>query len=186
VGHSQEEKALSREKILVAASLRIREHGLDGFSITDVMKDAELTHGGFYKHFSSRNELVAAALGHALHGSELVYDETSSPSLNAIVSEYLSTAHRDSPGEGCAVSALGSEVARADEKTRSVMAAHLRKYQEKMSEAIDGTKESQLASPLVCTMMGALILSRLIDDESASNNVLEQAKTFILSFSDSN
>ncbi len=184
MGHSQEEKAYSREKILSAAAQRIREDGLDGFSIAEVMKDAELTHGGFYGHFSSRNDLIAAALDHALRESELVYKETSRPSLKSIVNEYLSAAHRDAPSAGCAVSALGSEVARADEKTRAVMDAHLNKYQEKISEAIDGTKNSKLATPLACTMIGALTLSRLLKDEKASNKVLKQAREFILSMSD--
>ena len=184
VGHSQEEKAVSREKILAAAAQRIREDGLDGFSIADVMKDAELTHGGFYGHFSSRSELVAAALDHALRESELVYDESAQPSLKSIVNEYLSVAHRDSPSAGCAVSALASEVARADDKTRAVMDAHLNKYQQKISEAIDGTKTNKLATPLACTMIGALTLARLINDEKTSAKVLKQAKEFILSVAD--
>jgi len=185
VGHSKEEKAFSRQKILSAASHRIRQDGLHGFSIADVMKDAELTHGGFYGHFSSRSELVAAALHQALFDSELVYDEASHPSLKAIVNTYLSAAHRDSPSGGCAVSALASEVARADDQTRSIMDLHLNKIQGKISVAIDGTENSRLAAPLACTMIGALTLSRLVNDERASNKVLEQARDFILAAADS-
>lgn len=181
MGHSQVEKASSREKIVCAASQRIREAGLDGFSIADVMKDAELTHGGFYGHFSSRSELVAAALDHALHESEVVYDEASRPTLKTIVNGYLSVAHRDSVSQSCAVSSLASEIVRADDQTRSIMDAHLKKYQEKISEAIDGTKNCPMAGPLACTMIGALTLSRLISDEKESTKVLKQARDFILS-----
>lgn len=186
MGHSQVEKASSREKILFAASQKIRETGLEGFSIADVMRDAQLTHGGFYGHFSSRSELVAAALDHALHESELVYDDVARPSLKAIVNGYLSVAHRDSVTQSCAVSTLASEVVRADEPTRSVMDKHLSKYQEKISEAIDGTKNCPLAGPLACTMIGALTLSRLISDEKASTKVLKQAREFILSAAEKN
>jgi TetR/AcrR family transcriptional repressor of nem operon len=186
VGHSQLEKASSREKILFAASQKIRETGLEGFSIADVMRDAQLTHGGFYGHFSSRSELVAAALDHALHESELVYDDAARPSLKAIVNGYLSVAHRDSVTQSCAVSTLASEVVRADEQTRAVMDTHLSKYQEKISEAIDGTKNCPLAGPLACTMIGALTLSRLISDEKASTKVLKQAREFILSAAEKN
>jgi TetR/AcrR family transcriptional repressor of nem operon len=74
MGHSQEDKANSRAKIVAAAAHRIRESGLTGFSIADVMNDADLTHGGFYGHFESRDELVAAALSQALRQSKVVHD----------------------------------------------------------------------------------------------------------------
>jgi TetR/AcrR family transcriptional repressor of nem operon len=178
MGHSQEEKAHSRERIVAAAARRIRESGITGFSIADVMKDADLTHGGFYGHFNSRDELIAAALTHALHESKLVYDESAQLSFKQIVTQYLSRAHRDTPSAGCAVVALGSEVPRADAETRAVMDAHLKRYIQAIAASID---DAELAIPIVCMLNGALTLSRLVDDKALSDKLLKEARDFILS-----
>jgi TetR/AcrR family transcriptional repressor of nem operon len=179
MGHSQEDKAASRTKIVAAAAHRIRESGLTGFSIADVMKDAELTHGGFYGHFESRDELVAAALSQALLQSKVVYDSQAQLSLKQIVTQYLSREHRDAPSKGCAVVALGSEVRRSDAETRAVMDAHLTQYFQKIS-AVLGSDDHELAIPIVCMLNGALNLSRLIDDKALSDKVLKQAQDLIL------
>jgi TetR/AcrR family transcriptional repressor of nem operon len=180
MGHSQEDKANSRAKIVAAAAHRIRESGLTGFSIADVMNDADLTHGGFYGHFESRDELVAAALSQALRQSKVVYSSDAQLSLKQIVTEYLSREHRDAPSKGCAVVALGSEVRRSDVQTRTVMDAHLTQYFQKIS-AILGKDDHELAIPIVCMLNGALTLSRLLDDKSMSDKVLKEARDFILS-----
>jgi TetR/AcrR family transcriptional repressor of nem operon len=178
MGHSQEDKANSRAKIVAAAAHRIRESGLTGFSIADVMKDADLTHGGFYGHFESRDELVAAALDQALRRSKVVYDSDAQLSLKQIVTEYLSRAHRDAPPDGCAVVALGSEIARSDGEAREVMNTHLKKYFQKISEVLGNNRE--LAIPIVCMMNGALTLSRLLDDKAMSDKVLKDTRNLIL------
>jgi len=180
MGHSQENKANSRAKIVAAAAQRIRESGLTGFSIADVMKDAELTHGGFYGHFESRDELVAAALDQALRESKVVYENNLQLSLKQIVTQYLSRAHRDEPIGGCAVVALGSEIPRSDGETRAVMDAHLKQYFQKISSALGGGDNHELAIPIVCMMNGALTLSRLLDDKAWSDKVLKEARDFIL------
>jgi TetR/AcrR family transcriptional regulator, transcriptional repressor for nem operon len=181
MGHSQEEKLISRAKIVAAAAHRIRESGLTGFSIADVMKDADLTHGGFYVHFKSRDELVAAALDQALRESKLVYESDLEPSLKQIVTQYLSRAHRDAPSDGCAVVAVASEISRTDGEARSVMDAHLKKYFQKISAALGGDDEHDLTIPIVCMLNGALTLSRLLEDKTLSDKVLKQARDFILS-----
>ncbi|MCW8193411.1 TetR/AcrR family transcriptional regulator [Proteobacteria bacterium 005FR1] len=180
MGHSQEEKALSRERIVNAAARRIRECGLNGFSIADVMKDAELTHGGFYGHFASRAELMAAALEKALHESE-IYEESTQPSLNRMVRQYLSRTHRDTPISGCAVSALASEVVRSDEQTRAIMDAHLQRHVETISRAVQRADGEQLAIPITCLMVGALTLSRLVNDKQFSDRILKDAREYIFS-----
>jgi TetR/AcrR family transcriptional repressor of nem operon len=178
MGHSQEDKANSRAKIVAAAAHRIRKTGLTGFSIADVMNDADLTHGGFYGHFESRDELVAAALDQALRRSKVVYDSDAQLSLKQIVTEYLSRAHRDAPPDGCAVVALGSEIARSDGEAREVMNTHLKKYFQKISEVLGNNRE--LAIPIVCMMNGALTLSRLLDDKAMSDKVLKDTRNLIL------
>lgn len=181
MGHSQDEKAHSRQRIVSAASRRIRQDGLNGFSIADVMKDAELTHGGFYGHFSSRAELIAAALDQALRESGDVYDPSVQPSLERMVGSYLSCSHRDSPSAGCAVSVLASEVARSDPETRAVMDAHLKKYIHTISQAMNGSEHDELAIPIACLMVGSLTLSRLIGEQGLSDKILKDASDYILS-----
>ena len=183
MGHSQEEKAVSRAKIVAAAAHRIRESGLTGFSIADVMKDADLTHGGFYGHFSSRDELVAAALDQALRESRVVYQCDLQVSLKQIVTQYLSRAHRDAVSAGCAVVALASEIPRADEQSRAVMDAHIQRYFQKVSAAL-GDDNHALAIPIVCMINGALTLSRLLDDKTLSDKVLKEARDFILALAE--
>jgi TetR/AcrR family transcriptional repressor of nem operon len=178
MGFSQEDKATSRAKIVAAAAHRIRESGLTGFSIADVMKDADLTHGGFYGHFPSRDALVAAALDQALRRSQVVYDSDAQLSLKQVVTEYLSRAHRDAPPDGCAVVALGSEIARQEGEARAVMNTHLKKYFQKIAVVLGDNHE--LAMPIVCMMNGALTLSRLLDDKSMSDKVLKTARDCIL------
>jgi TetR/AcrR family transcriptional repressor of nem operon len=184
MGHSQEEKAASRAKIVAAAAHRIRQSGLTGFSIADVMKDADLTHGGFYGHFNSRDELVAAALDGALRESKLVYESDLQLSLKQVVTQYLSRAHRDTPSAGCAVVALASEIPRADDESRTVMDAHLKRYFQKIGEALGGDSNHELAIPIVCMMNGALTLSRLLDDKALSDKVLKETREFILALAE--
>lgn len=184
MGHSQEDKANSRAKIVAAAAHRIRESGLTGFSIADVMKDAELTHGGFYGHFSSRDELIAAALAHALGESKAVYPTKSAPTFKQIITQYLSRAHRDSPSAGCAVVALGSEITRTEGEARAVMSAHLKKYFQKISETLGGGDDHELSIPIVCMINGALTLSRLTDDKALSDKILKETRDYILSIAE--
>lgn len=184
MGHSQEEKAVSRAKIVAAAAHRIRESGLTGFSIADVMKDADLTHGGFYGHFNSRDELVAAALDQALRESKVVYESDLQLSLKQIVTQYLSRAHRDAPSGGCAVAALASEIPRADDDARTVMDTHLKRYFQKIAAALGGDNDHELAVPIVCMMHGALALARLLDDKALSDKVLKETRDFILAMAE--
>jgi TetR/AcrR family transcriptional regulator, transcriptional repressor for nem operon len=186
MGHSQEDKAASRAKIVAAAAHRIRESGLSGFSIADVMKDADLTHGGFYVHFDSRDELIAAALDQALRESKVVYEDDSPLSLKQIVTQYLSRAHRDAPTAGCAVVAVASEISRSDGEARTVMDAHLKRYFQKISASLDGSSDHELAIPIVCMLNGALTLSRLLDDKIISDKVLKETRDFILALTADN
>lgn len=182
MGHSQEEKARSRERIVAAASRQIRHDGLDGFSVADIMRDAGLTHGGFYGHFDSRDDLVVAGLEKALRESAVAWSEPGKRhSLARVVKGYLSRAHRDNADSGCAVSALGGEIPRADAQTREVMSAHLQKYIDGVARMLDHPGTRDQAIPIVCAMLGALTMSRLITDKNLSNQVLDVTRDFILS-----
>src|SRR3954454_11329820 len=101
----------TRSRIVEEASYGLRQRGADGLSVVDLMKDAGLTHGGFYAHFESREALVVEAFGHAMDRSterwrKLAEQTPPEERLSAIVDSYLTPLHRDDPGHGCAVPAL--------------------------------------------------------------------------------
>src|SRR3954469_21021759 len=118
---SREEKARTHDRIVEVAARRIREEGIEGPGVAEIMKAAGLTHGGFYKHFASRDDLVAEAADRAFAAGNDAMEsltEGGEDPLAAFVDWYTSADHRDNPGDGCAVVALGSDVPRADARVR--------------------------------------------------------------------
>lgn len=185
MGYSQAEKAQSREKIVAAAAKQIREGGLDSLSIGELMRSVNLTHGGFYGHFASRSALIAAALERALEDGETASLATSAGkgrrSLKSVANSYLSPVHRDHAAEGCAVSALGADVARADEEVRAIMQARLTRFFEETA-ALLGEGEAARADALKtwCLMTGALSLARVFKGQALSDEILKTARAAIL------
>src|SRR5262245_10098091 len=110
---TREQAVENRERIVAAAARLFREHGFDGIGVADIMKSAGLTHGGFYGHFGSKDDLAAEACARALDRSVTKWDAIAAADgdpLATIVGSYLSEAHRDRPGSGCMVAAVGSDV----------------------------------------------------------------------------
>src|SRR5262249_57233524 len=110
-------------RIVRAAACEFREKGIVATSLADLMKAAGMTHGGFYKHFESKDQLIAEACAEATQ--ELMQRMETQPTISAAVAGYLSTRHRDTPASGCPFSTIGSELARTDEKTREGATAAL-------------------------------------------------------------
>lgn len=186
MGHSKAEKAQSRKRILAAASTRIREAGLDGISVGDIMKSVNLTHGGFYGHFESRADLVAAALDQALIEGEKASaahtGDRGSMTVKSIVNSYLSPAHRDHPSSGCAIPTLAGEVGRADAKVRTIMAEQLSRSFDAMEQALgdEAVDREQFAVSAWSMMVGAMMLSRVLADDARGDQVLAMARKSIL------
>lgn len=185
MGHSQTEKAQSRERIITAAARQIREGGLESVSIGELMKKAKLTHGGFYGHFPSRSALVAAALERALFDGEAASIAATSRkgprTLKSIVNSYLSAAHRDGAGTGCAISALAADVGRADHHVREIMMQRLELYFSDISRVIGPVPEAkELAISIWCTMVGAIMLARVFKGDERSDAILRTARKAIL------
>lgn len=187
MGHSRAEKAVSRERILGLAGRIIRERGIDAISIGDLMKQAGLTHGAFYVHFESRDALIAAALERALQDGEAASAAGNRSggkrTVKSIVNGYLSRAHRDDPGAGCAVSALSGEVSRGGALTRKIMIAKLERYFNGMaaSAAIDDPEHAQdFALAAWSTMVGAIILSRVFAGDPKADRILLAARNAVL------
>jgi TetR/AcrR family transcriptional repressor of nem operon len=185
MGHSQAEKARSREKIIAAAASRIRESGIDSLSIGDLMRSVNLTHGGFYGHFASRSALIAAALDRALEDGEKASLSTTATkgrrTLKSVANSYLSATHRDHVAEGCAVSALSSDVARADEEVRVIMQARLTRFFEETADLLaDDDAARAKALEAWCLMTGALSLARVFKGQAMSDEILKTARAAIL------
>src|SRR5688572_31755633 len=111
---SREQAARNRERIVEAAAELFRERGFDGVGVADLMKEAGLTHGGFYGHFSSKDDLIAEASARALTGSLALWNKVAERApadpVSAVASAYLTSRHRDNPGAGCLLAALGPDV----------------------------------------------------------------------------
>jgi TetR/AcrR family transcriptional repressor of nem operon len=186
VGHSRAEKAESRERILDAAARQIRESGLESVSIAELMKAANLTHGGFYGHFPGRAALIAQALERALERGDasFVAAKTSQAqdTVKSVVNRYLSAAHRDNAAEGCAIAALAGDVGRAeDAAVRATMAQSLERSFDNLAAAMGGGPDAQEAAIAAwCSMVGAIALSRVFSGTERSDQILRAARQSIL------
>ena len=186
MGHSRAEKAQSRERILAAASTRIREAGLEGISVGELMKSVNLTHGGFYGHFDSRDALIAAALEQALAEGEKTSAAHSGKhgkrTVKSIVNNYLSPAHRDHPNSGCAIPTLAGEVGRAEPEVRAIMAEQLDRSLDVMTEALgtSGKDAEQFAMASWSMMVGAIMVSRVFKDDPRADQILAAARKAVL------
>jgi TetR/AcrR family transcriptional regulator, transcriptional repressor for nem operon len=185
--HSQEEKLRSHDRIVEVAARRIREAGTEGPGVAEIMAEAGMTHGGFYKHFGSRDELVAEAAQRACTDGSRRVSETIAQAedpLAALITAYLSADHRDDPGTGCAVAALGGDVARPGNAARGAYTEQVRRYIDRLSELLgdEGSEADRRrrAIETVSTMVGALVISRAVEDPSLSDEILEASRDALL------
>lgn len=185
MGHSQTEKKATRERILAAAAAQLRARGLDGVGVAELMKEAGLTHGGFYRHFANRDELVACSLEKALAegGARLEASVASSATpLTELANMYLSQAHRDNVADGCAVAALAPDVARGSPELRRAFTRQVARNTDllqRVALAERGTAGRAEALNTLSLMAGALMLSRAVDDPALSQEILAAAKAAI-------
>ena len=183
MGHSRSSKTKTHKRIVQIASKRCREERLAGIGIADLMKEAGLTVGGFYKHFSSRDDLVAEAVGSALELWKRQVDAAASGgppvTYESLVDGYLSEAHRDHPGTGCAVSALAGDIARSDKQTRAVFTRQIRDNIELVATLIRDTNEKDKRAArsqavlTYCALVGAIGMARAVSDEQLSREILK-------------
>jgi TetR/AcrR family transcriptional repressor of nem operon len=178
--YSKEHKLETHARIVKKASVRLREKGAHGIGVADLMKDAGLTHGGFYAHFDSREALVIEAFSYAMDRSIERWrkrTELTAPDqrLAAIVEAYLTPLHRDDPGHGCAMPALGAEIARENPKTRKAFAAKLEQMIDMIAEQICDVSPKlarQQAMAILATMMGSLLMARIAGSGELSEAIL--------------
>lgn len=181
MGHSQADKAESHDRIVRVAATRFRETGVDGIGVADLMSDAGLTHGGFYRHFASRHELVAEAIERALHdgGQAVAAVANTKPfTIAALVDVYLSAAHRDDLATSCAVTTLAADVARSSDRARSAYTRQVSTYLEWLTKLIAGDKHRSRrmkAIAALSTLVGAVSMARAVNDERLSREILKSA-----------
>ena len=184
---SREEAAQTRRRIVEAASCEFRKCGIVATGLNDLMKAAGLTHGGFYRHFASKDQLVAEACSAAVatmteRVASSASRERGRKGLETAVADYLSTEHRDNPRDGCPLAALGSEMARADTQTRAAATAGFLKLVDALAGGFDdGTPDEARRRAMVAalTLIGALTVSRVVTDQALSDAILRNAEDSI-------
>jgi TetR/AcrR family transcriptional regulator, transcriptional repressor for nem operon len=178
VTRQQAEK--NRERVLDVAGRLFREKGFNGIGVDDLMKGAGLTHGGFYANFKSKEELVAKScersLAELVEGWSKMAGETKGDPLRAIVARYLSSSHRDDPGNGCVLAALGADVARKSPAVRHAVTEGLRPFIELLTRSVSGRSRAarrKRALAIYASLVGAMVLARAVDDPALSKQILE-------------
>jgi len=175
---SRAQAAENRERILDVASRLFRERGIDGTGVADLMKSAGLTHGGFYGHFKSKDDLVAQACGRAakkMCDSWIRQLDQASDPLDTLADTYLATKHRDNAGRGCTVAALGSELARQSSAVRHVVTEEIKPFIEYLSGIVQGNSAGlrrERAIAVYASLVGAIVIARAVDDPALSNEAL--------------
>jgi TetR/AcrR family transcriptional repressor of nem operon len=166
-----EETAAKHERIVKEASRLFRERGFGNVSVGEVMKAAGLTHGAFYAHFGSKEELQAAAVAYGQKVSlRRVQSSKRKKSKGSYVDRYLSQWHRDNPGDGCTMAALGQEVARA---TPELKAAFEQGLQEILSARGGDRKQAIFRA---AGMIGGVVLARAVQDPGLSDEILRSVR----------
>jgi TetR/AcrR family transcriptional repressor of nem operon len=183
MGHSQDTKVKNHRRIVEIAARRIRESGVDGPGVAEIMGEAGLTHGGFYKHFDSRDDLVAeaveTAIAQSVDGSRAATAGAEDP-LRAFVDWYLSSAHRDDPGDGCSVVALGADVARSEGRVRAAYRGQVERYIADLEGLLpEGEDSRRRAIAAVSSMVGAMLISRAIDDADLAEEILREVRATV-------
>ncbi len=164
------------------AAARIRAAGTEAPGVAEIMGAAGLTHGGFYKHFDSRDELVAAALQHAMvEGDEKVSSltEGASDPLAAFVDWYVSAEHVANPAAGCAVAALGADVGRAGADLREVYRAQVERYLVRLEQLLGSRARATVA---LATLVGSITVARALGDPVLSDEILRDVRAALKSF----
>jgi TetR/AcrR family transcriptional repressor of nem operon len=186
--YSREHKFQTHARIVKKASVKLREKGAHGIGVADLMKDAGLTHGGFYAHFDSREALVIEAFTHAMdrsteHWRKLAEQMPPEKRLSKIVNAYLTPVHRDDPGHGCAVPTLAAEIARESLKTRRVFAGRMERMIDMLARQFHDTPRKaarKQAMAALATMVGSLVMARVAGNGEFSDEILKAGRDGVL------
>jgi TetR/AcrR family transcriptional repressor of nem operon len=185
---SREKAAANRERIIDTAGTLFRAKGFGGIGVADIMKAADLTHGGFYGHFNSKDQLVAEASKRAMARAAANWGKVTAGApqapFAALLKHYLSARHRDDPGHGCAFAALSADAARSGKAVRGAFAAGVEPLIEIIARSIPGRSAATRRRKAVAAMaalVGALALARAVAGTPLSDEILDAASRELLS-----
>ena len=179
-GHSEKTK----NRVVKIAAAQMRKHGPDKVGVADVMGRAGLTHGGFYAHFDSKDDLIAAAVDRMFEESRARFREWTDgkdrpEALRSYINAYVSRTHRDKPESGCAIAALSSDIRRQGSKARSAYDKGVNSLLNSIASLLgeeDGVKRRALAQSMLAEMTGAVAAARAVADETLSDEILASAR----------
>ena len=187
--YSAQHKKQTHERLIRKAAEQFRRRGVQGMGIAKLMGKLGLTHGGFYAHFASKSELVAAA------AKEIFKDATTfvaaaaaaapkGSEVTAIISQYLSEEHRDSPTQGCLLPSLTGEMARQPQTVRKALTREFNEFANKISKYMPGASDQERRSQarlLFAGMAGTMMVARAVSDRELSDTILAQGREFYIS-----
>lgn len=184
---SREKAAEHRERIIEAAGALFRERGFGGIGVADIMKAADMTHGGFYGHFASKDDLVAQACRRVMALAIASWEKTAASdpdsAFSALLTRYLSPRHRDDPARGCVFAALGADAARSGPLVHDAFADGLEPLIALLTESAPGASKAVRRRKAVAAMaglVGALLLARAIGKCELSDEILEATRRELL------
>jgi TetR/AcrR family transcriptional repressor of nem operon len=181
-------KEHTRQRIVDAAAAAFRTHGISGIGVADTMRRAGLTHGGFYSHFQSKDDLAADAIAEVNAQrmtlfEKMVTDASSRRPLDAVINGYLSSRHREHPESGCFIACLGSELAREQGPARAQMSKSVASWLSLFSRhapAADAPSKRRQATGMFAAMIGGMIMSRVVEDPHEADQILADVRRFLV------
>jgi TetR/AcrR family transcriptional repressor of nem operon len=182
--YDSEHKERTRQRVLTEAAAAIRAHGPDGIGVAALMAKAGLTHGGFYAHFKSKDDLVAQAIEFMFEEMrQRFYAQTEhadpATALGQFIDRYVSTRHRDTPEHGCPLPTLSGELARMPVSARQRFTVGFENVSRAVAHwlgALGKPAPERLASSVVAEMVGAIALSRAVEDPATSDRILKTTR----------
>jgi len=186
--YSPEHRQETRERIVKAASRHVRRRGEKGVAIADLMNKLDLTHGGFYKHFNSKEQLLGEAIAQAFAEQESQFNEVISKAkpgteLRAIIENYLSIEHCLGAADGCPMAALASEISRLPRAVRTEVDQALRRRVKRIAKFLPGANKKERARncmALLSGLIGTVNVARALVEPEARKTVLEASKDFYI------
>ena len=184
-----EQKAETHERIIDAAARSFRKHGSEGQGVARLMKDVGLTHGGFYRHFESKEDLLVDAITRAFQETAdgMIAAAAKAPQgaqLRVIIERYLSVEHLENPGGGCVLSTLAAEIARQRPAVRARINAAMKSYRERLLPFLPGKNDAERREQFMVlfpAMAGVLMTARAMTDPAARKEILSVARRFYIS-----
>ncbi len=178
--YTKDHRENTNKRIMDIASRRFRKEGIQAVGIATLMSDVGLTHGGFYSHFKSKEELAIKAISQALEETLALLESHAKDhhrELEALVLAYLHPIHRDTPEEGCAIAAIGPELSRRPKESKAIISTKIEQFFDlikcHLNQDWPPEKRHRTAVSIFSLMVGTLQVSRMISDKTKQNEVLQ-------------